>query len=93
MGILKFLKHCWELNFDNSNFLHQLKLLNNNSESKNTVMKKIILSVNIILRLIELEFSELSIYQSIISKRMNNNGNLKWDIFFDIYGQQQLVHK
>ena len=42
---------------------------------------------------IELEIPELSTYQSIFSKRLNNNGNLKWDIFFDIYGQQQLVHK
>ena len=52
---------------------------------------KIIISVNTLL--IELDFPELSTYQSIFSKRLNNNGNLKWDIFFDIYGQQQLVHK
>ena len=58
----------------------------------NKLMKiKIIISVNILL--IEIDLPELSTYQSIFSKRLNNNGNLKWDIFFDIYGQQQLVHK
>ena len=56
---------------------------------------KIFISVNIIFqwKSDELEIPELSTYQSIFSKRLNNNGNLKWDIFFDIYGQQQLVHK
>ena len=73
--------------------MHQLRLFNNNSESKNTIMKQIIIIINIILRLIELDFPELSTYQSIFSQRMNYNGNLKRDIFFDIYGQQQLVHK
>ena len=42
---------------------------------------------------IEIDFPELSTYQSIFSQCMNYNGNLKRDIFFDIYGQQQLVHK
>ena len=54
--------------------------MNNNWESKNNIMKiKIIISVNILL--IEIDFLELSTYQSIFSKRFNNNGNLKWDIF------------